>query len=171
MKSIRLNPNSAQNLSQLGYINKSLQRWEECKICSERAFSIIYDLRDKRQYEYCQKEYEKKPKVYDMSKIDDLIDLAIIEELKDENEKASKYYSDALTMMRESQDKTDISRYMFIADAFWVLGYANNALELYKEIKDMLKGYQKIIVEAIIWFISSKIGKIERENLPGKTIA
>lgn len=171
LKSIRLNPNSAQNLSQLGYINKSLQRWEECKICSERAFSIRHDPRDKRQYEYCQKEYEKNPKVYDTSKIDDLIDLAIIEELKDENEKASKYYSDALTMMRESQDKTDISRYMFIADAFWVLGYANNALELYKEIKDMLKGYQKIIAEAIIWFISSKIGKIERENLPGKTVA
>ena len=159
LKSIRLEPKSAQNLSQLGYINKILQKWEECMICSERAISIRINLRDKYQYDFCQEEHNKNPKVYDTNKIDDLINLSIIEELKGQHNEALVYYKNALTLLmgQESQDENTISKYRFIADAFWILGMRDDALKLYEEkIKDLIVGHERIVVEAIIWFMSSK---------------
>ena len=155
LKSVRLKPDDPQNLSQLGYINKILQRYEEGMICYERALNIRGDQRDKTQYEFCQEEYRKNPKTY-KNKIDDLIDLAVIEELKSNLKKALEYYKNALYLLsnQESQSENLVSRYKFIADAFWGLGYPNDALKLYEEkIKDMVEGQEKIIVEAIIWFI------------------
>ena len=160
LKSIRLNRNSARDLSQVGDIDMRFQRWEESMICFKRAFFVRYDPRDKI-YKFCGAKHKKNPKIYNINNLDDLIDLAILEELKNNNKKASKYYSDALIILRghQSQDEMDISRYMFIADAFWGLGYnTNNVLVLYKEIKSMLRGIQQIVAEAVIWFISSKWG-------------
>ena len=128
-------------------------------ICSERAISIRINLRDKYQYDFCQEEHNKNPKVYDTNKIDDLINLSIIEELKGQHNEALVYYKNALTLLmgQESQDENTISKYRFIADAFWILGMRDDALKLYEEkIKDLIVGHERIVVEAIIWFMSSK---------------
>lgn len=155
LKSIRLDPKVTKNLSQLGYANYRLQRWEECAICSQKAFEIEGDVRDKELYEFCQREYQRNPKVYDSSTVEDAIDQAIIKELKGQYEDAFECYSNILSILQRQsyQNETKISIHRFIADAFWALEHGDEALRLYEEIKDMVNGYEKVIVEAIIWFM------------------
>jgi tetratricopeptide (TPR) repeat protein len=157
LKAIRLLPDDAQNLSQLVYISYQFQKWEECKICSHRAYSIRKDPRDKMWLTLCPKKHENEHRTYDFSKIEDLLDLAVIEELNENNEKALIYYSYALTTLEKQgvqDDAVIISKYKFIGDALWSLGKEENTLEIYKEIKDMGTDYEKVIAETIYWFLS-----------------
>lgn len=157
LKSIRLAPDFIQNKSQLGFINSRLQRWEECMICSLSAFSIRQDLRDKKIYELCQQENKLNSKVYDHKNIEDLLDLAVIEELCDRRGTAINYYSEALKILNEQQieEVTKISIYKFIGDSFWALGNKDDALDVNKKLKDMVAGNEKLIAETIYWFMST----------------
>ena len=157
LKSIRLAPDFIQNKSQLGFINSRLQRWEECMICSFSAFSNRQDLRDKKIYELCQQENKLNSKVYDHKNIEDLLDLAVIEELCDRKETAINYYSEAFKILNEQQieDVTKISIYKFIGDSFWALGNKDDALDVNKKLKDMVVGNEKLMAETIYWFMST----------------
>jgi tetratricopeptide (TPR) repeat protein len=160
LKAIRSDLGSIKNFSQLGYVDYKLQRWEECMICSDHAFnSDRKDSRDKRQYIACQQKHERNLRIYDFEKIEDLLDIAIIEELRGENEKALKYYSDALAKLdkHEFQNEASTSIYEFIGDSFWALGKKNDALNVYKKVKEKAIGYEKIIAEAIYWFMYAQI--------------
>ena len=166
INSVRLRPNSAQNLSKLGYVNYELQKWEECMICSIRAFSIkiVKDPRDKRQYILCRQKHESNLKAYDFSKIEDLLDMAIIEELRAERDKAIKHYSDAFAILDKQQfrDGATILKYKFIGDAFWALGEKNNALEAYKKVKEIAIGCEKMIAEVIYYLLKKEFnGSVE----------
>lgn len=155
LKSIRIAPDSGQNLSQLGCANYKLQRWEECMIYSSRAFSIKKDPREERQYVLCQQEHESNPEVYNFSKIEDLLDMAVIEELRGEKERAIKCCSNAFAMLDEQQfqDEADIPLYKFVGDAFWALGKNDNALEAYKKVKEIATGYEKMMAEEICYLL------------------
>jgi len=157
LKAIRLLPDDAQNLSQLGYIDYQLQKWEECKICTRRAYSIRKDPRDKIWLTLCPKKHKNEHRTYDFSKIEDLLNLAIIEELSENNKEALIYYSYALTALEKrgvQDDSVIISKYKFIGNALWSLGKEENTLKIYKEIKDTGTDYEKVIAETIYWFLS-----------------
>jgi len=163
IKSIRINPNIPENLRQLGDINQSLKRWQEGMVCYKLAISKESNLRwiehNKSGYQLCEREHNNQQKLYDASHVEDLIDQGIIEELNSRIDEALEFYEKALVLLskQELDDRTKALRYRFIADAFWALGRRDDALKLYEEkIKDIVVGQEKIVVEAIIWFISSK---------------
>ncbi|MBI3584603.1 MAG: tetratricopeptide repeat protein [Nitrospinae bacterium] len=156
IKSIRTNQRNAKNWSQLGEINKRLEKWHEAMICYELAHTLNNDMRDKDGYQSCKTKDEQSPKVYNNSNIEDLVDQAVIEELQNKSDDALGYYNKALTLLDEQEDKATASNskcYRFIADAFCNLGKRNDALKLYEDkVKNIVEGLEKIVVEAIIWF-------------------
>jgi len=163
IKSIRIGPDIPENLRQLGDVDRNLKRWQEGAICYKIALSkesnSIWREHNNSGYQLCEREHNNQPKLYDARHVEDLIDQGIIEELNSRIDKALKFYGNALNLLsaQEHTDRTEVLRYRFIADAFWALGRQDEAFRLYKKkIKDMVDGQEKIVVEAIIWFMSSK---------------
>lgn len=152
LRSIRMLPSHAQNLSQLAYVSYKLQKWDECKICYRLAFSIRKDPRDEAYYLFVQQKHKNPP---DFGKWEDLLDLAIIEELKGNSKRALRYYSITLELLEKQgfQNEANLLGYKFIGDSFWALGEKEVALKIYKEIKNVTTDYEKIVAEVIYWFI------------------
>jgi tetratricopeptide (TPR) repeat protein len=161
LKYIRIDSNNAQNLSQFAHVSYQLQKWNEAKICLKRALSIRKDLRDEIALSFLQQKCKSTQKIPDFYKVEDLLDLAVQEELKGNNEKALKYYSIALAILEKQRfrSESDILAYRFIGDAFWALGKKEEALRIYEKIKDETTGYEKIVAETIYWFMYKNIEK------------
>ena len=170
IKSFRIDPTIAKNLGQLGEIDESLNKYQEGTLCYKLALDLdkatesCWKEYHNRKYQLLKQKYVDSSTFYSSDRIEDLIDQAIMEELESQPEKAFGYYKNALILLNK-QEPTDKDKdkdkdlYRFIADAFWSMGDANNSLELYKKIKDRFEGYQKIVIEAIIWFISRKLAE------------
>jgi tetratricopeptide (TPR) repeat protein/predicted MPP superfamily phosphohydrolase len=161
LKSNRLNPNDAKNLSQLGYANRVLQRWEECAVCSRRAFVIRKDIRDRESYEFCERQHKKNTRVSDPNSVEYIMDKAVLSEISGEWGNALAFYSNILAILKrqDCKDETKLSIIGFVADAIWILGCRDEALKLYEEIREKVAGYEKLIVETKIWHIKNVLSQ------------
>jgi tetratricopeptide (TPR) repeat protein len=159
LKSIRLNPMQAQNFSQLGYVNISLGRLQEGKLCLAKALSIRDSEDDRKLLEECQQKQKENIEVSHPTKnIDDLIDSAIVAELEGHPNTALRFYDDAITLINKQEASNNVEACKFVAE-IWGLGKDEKSLELHRKIKDRSEDCQKIVIEAIIWFVSRKITK------------
>jgi tetratricopeptide (TPR) repeat protein/3',5'-cyclic AMP phosphodiesterase CpdA len=161
LRSNRLNPNHAKNLSQLGYVNMMLQRWEECAICSQKAFETRGDIGDRELSDFCQRQHKKDIRVSDSNSVENTLDKAILSEILGKCGDALEYYSHTLRILEKQscKDKTKLSIRRFVADAVWILGRKDEALKLYEEIGDEVADYEKMIVETITWFIRNALDR------------
>lgn len=161
LKSNRLDPENARDWSQLGYVNRMLQRWEECAICSKRAFVIRGENSDRELSEFCQRQHKKDTRVTDSNSVEHIMDKAILSEILGKWGEALEFYSHIPTILEKQnrKDETKLSIRRFVADAIWILGRKDDALKLYEEMSDEVTDYEKLVVETIIWFIKKALDR------------